>query len=108
MYVHVFRGTLCHINYYAIVQCAGLTVFPLPDPSTVLAASQIQFDELKAELEFLTKQIGVVKSHLAIIVADGMAPHSEMLKQRIQLFLSQSMIYCRQGVLVGRHITLKF
>lgn len=72
------------------IQCAGITTFPLPDPSTVLAASQIQFDELWSELELLTKQLGVAKTHLAVIVQDSSAAHSQMVKHRMQLFLSQS------------------
>ena len=75
------------------IQCAGITVFPLPDPSAILAASQIQFDELRSELELLTKQLGVAKSHLAIIVQDSSAAQSQMVKHRMQQFLSQSMCY---------------
>lgn len=62
-------------------------MFPLPDPSTLLAASQIQFDELHSELELLTKQLGVAKCHLTVI-QDHSASHL-----RMQRFLSQSMNY---------------
>ena len=74
-----------------IMQCAGLTTFPLPDPSAVLAASQIQFDELHSELELLTKQLGMAKSDLAVIVQDTSAPQSKIVKNRMQQFLSQCM-----------------
>ena len=69
------------------MQCSSLTAFPLPDPSTLLAASQIQFDELHSELELLTKQLGVAKCHLSV-VQDHSASHS-----RMQHFLSQSMSF---------------
>ena len=77
--------------YLLIMQCAGLTMFPLPDPSTVIAASQIQFEELQSELELLTKQLSVAKSDLAVVIEDTSTPRSKMVKSRMQQFLSQSM-----------------
>ena len=85
------------LNCHNDMQCSSLTAFPLPDPSTLLAASQIQFDELYSELELLTKQLGVAKCHLSV-VQDHSASHS-----RMQHFLSQSM---SSYYFIVNHITL--
>ena len=76
-----------------LFQCpSSSSVFPLPDPSTALAASQIKFDDLHVELELLTKQMSVAKSNLKVVAKETLN-HDQQTKSflsQMQQFLSQS------------------
>lgn len=57
MYItmHSYELTLCFL-----FQCAGTlaSTFPLPDPTDLLGASHIRFEELRADLFQLTTDLG--------------------------------------------------
>ena len=64
-------------------------MFPLPDPSNLFAASQIKFDKLNADLEELTQQMGVAKSHLDEVLISSPQQHIQPFRSRMELSLKQ-------------------